>query len=259
MLKLRNLFFLIISIPLVILMLWQITLPEDVIKAAIENFISGSGRFNIASSIEGLRKGLFLTIYAESLELKIDKTSAFTLTDITSRINPLYLLKRQFVFSVQGNIGTGKVEGILKLSEKGNFNIDKVEINSIPYLKNAGLTGKGIISGSINFNKDTVNVLFEIPDADIRSTTSRIPLPLSLFKKIRGSLAVKGNTVKITSITLEGDKGYSRVKGDINNGFMKLVFEFMPYMNELTSIESKLISKYQVSPGYYVIPVEGQI
>jgi len=240
-------------------MLWQIALPEDVIKAAIENFISGSGRFNISSSIKGLRKGLFFTIYAEGLELKIDKTPALTLTDITSRINPLYLIKRQFAFSVQGKIGTGKVKGFLMLPEKGNFKVAEVEINSIPYLKSAGLAGRGIISGSINFNKDTVNVLFEIPDADIQSTTSRIPMPLSLVKKIQGSLAVKGNTVKITSITLEGDKGYSRLKGDITNGFMKLVLEFMPSMNELTSIESRLLSKYQVSPGYYVIPVEGQI
>lgn len=259
MLKARNIFLLIISIPLIILMLWQIALPEDVIKAAIENFISGSGRFNIASSIRGIRKGLFFTIYSESLELKIDKTSVFTLTDITSRINPLYLLKRQLVFSVQGKVGRGKVEGVLKLPEKGNFNITAVEISSIPYLKNAGLVGKGIISGSINFNKDTVNVLFEIPDADIYSTTSRIPLPLSLFKKIQGSLAINGNTVKINSITLEGDKGYARLKGDVSNGFMQLILEFMPSINKLTSIESTLLSKYQVSPGYYIIPVEGKI
>ena len=72
-------------------------------------------------------------------------------------------------------------------------------------------------------------------------------------------LHLQANTIKIPSISLEGDKGYARIKGDITDGFMNLILELMPSTDELQPIESMLISKYQISPGYYVIPIEGPL
>ncbi len=257
--KCRNILLLIIGIPVFILLLWLIALPDSIIKTTIENSISNNGRLNINPSIKGLRKGLFFTVYAESLELKIGKTAVLIITDISGRINPLYLFKRQFAFSVRGKIGKGDIEGYFKLPESGSLKIDKAEFASVPYLTFAGLYGKGLISARLNFKNNIIDAVFEIPDADIHSSTMAIPMPISSFRKIQGALQLQGNTIKITSISLEADKGYARIKGDVINGTMNLSLELMPSAGKLEPIESMLISKYQISPGYYAIPIKGPI
>jgi len=40
---------------------------------------------------------------------------------------------------------------------------------------------------------------------------------------------------------------------------MNLKLELMPDQDKLSDIESMLIGKYQVSPGYYAIPVRGPV
>ena len=259
MTKLRNPLFLIISIPVFILLLWLIALPDSVIKTTIENSISNNGRLNINPSIKGLRKGLLFTVYADSLELKIDKKTALIITDISGRINPLYLLKKLVAFSIRGKIGTGNIKGFFKLPESGSLKIDKAEFSSIPYLASAGLQGKGLISARLNFKNNIIDAVFEIPDADIHSSTMAIPMPISSFRKIQGALQLQGNTIKITSISLDSDKGYARIKGEVINGTMDLGLELMPSAGKLEPIESILISKYQISPGYYIIPIKGPI
>lgn len=256
--KCRNILLLIIGISVFILLLWLIALPDSIIKTTIENSISNNGRLNINPSIKGLRKGLFFTVYAESLELKIGKT-ALIITDISGRINPLYLFKRQFAFSIRGKIGTGDIKGFFKLPESGSLKIDKAEFSAIPYLASAGLQGKGLISARLNLKNNIMDAVFEIPDADIHSSTMAIPMPISSFRKIQGALQLQGNTIKITSISLDSDKGYARIKGEVINGTMNLSLELMPSAGKLEPIESILISKYQISPGYYVIPIKGPI
>lgn len=259
MTRFRNFLYLAISIPVLIILIWLIALPDSLIKTAIEDSISSHRKPNINASIKGLRKGIFFTVYADSLDLKIDRTTALRITDISSRINPLYLLKKQFAFSIKGKIGTGDIEGFFKLPDKGSLKIDRAEINAIPYLASAGLEGNGLISADLNLTDNIIDVIFKIPDADIQGLAMGMPLPISSFRKIQGALSVKENTITITSISLEGDRGYARLKGNITNGFMNLVLELMPSAGKLNSIESTLMSRYQISPGYYVISIKGPL
>lgn len=259
MTRFRNFLYLAISIPVLIILIWLIALPDSLIKTAIEDSISSHRKPNINASIKGLRKGIFFTVYADSLDLKIDRTTALRITDISSRINPLYLLKKQFAFSIKGKIGTGDIEGFFKLPDKGSLKIDRAEINAIPYLASAGLEGNGLISADLNLTDNIIDVIFKIPDADIQGLAMGMPLPISSFRKIQGALSVKENTITITSISLEGDRGYARLKGNITNGFMNLVLELMPSAGKLNSIESTLMSRYRISPGYYVISIKGPL
>ncbi len=259
MTRFRNFLYLVISIPVFIILIWSLALPDSLIKTTIEDSISSRGKPNINASIKGLRKGVFFTVYADSLELKIGKTPALRITDISSRINPLHLLKKQFAFSIKGKIGTGDIEGFFKLPNSGSLKIDNAELNAIPYLASVGLEGSGLISANLNLKNNTIDVIFRIPDADIQGSAMGMPLPISSFHKIQGALILKENTIKVTSISLDGDRGYARLKGDVTNGFMNLILELMPSAGELNSVESMLISKYQISPGYYVIPIEGPL
>jgi len=272
MTKLRGFLLLLISIPVFILLLWLVALPDSIIKTTIEDFISNNAGHNITASINGLKKGVFFTLYADNFELKKEKTTLnepsaiLRITDISAKINPLYLLKKQLAFSVRAKMGTGDIEGSFKLPvgttrfrEGSSLKIERAEINAIPHLQAVGFKGSGLISANLNLKNNIVDITFETSNAEINNLARGLPLPLNSFQAIQGALQFEGNTIKVTSISLEGDKGYARLKGDINNGVMNLTLELMPLTDKLKPVEMMLISRYQISPGYYVVPIEGPL
>jgi type II secretion system protein N len=267
MTRVRKLLYIAAGVPVFIILAWYFAVPDSLIKSNLEDSISNNGKLDASASIKGLKKGLFFTVHADSLELNINKTSAVTITDIKVKINPLYLLKKYFVFSVKAKIREGDIEGSFKLpvrlgesdkSETGALKIDNVNISDIPYLASAGVKGSGMISAVLNLKNNIAEVTFKIPDADIQATLMGMPLPLSSFHKIQGAFQMENNIIRVTTISLEGDRGYARLKGDITNGVMNLVLEIMPAADELKPIES-MLGKYQISPGYYVIPIAGPL
>jgi len=156
-------------------------------------------------------------------------------------------------------MGKGRVFGTVKLPIEGTIEIEQAELNNIPYLKRTGIDIYGNISSEISVKGDSVKAVFQIPDLNIReSVITVIPL-ISSFRKMQGSLSLAGNTLKLDSVSLDGDKGYARLKGTITNGNMDLMLELMPDANKLNAMESMLIGKYIVSPGYYVLPIRGQL
>lgn len=259
MTRTRKLLYIITGVPIVIILAWYFAVPDSLVKSAIEDSISNNGKLDATASINGLKKGLFFTVHIDSLELNINKIPAVTITDISAKINPLYILKKQLAFSVKAKIGDGDMEGSFKLPETGTLKIDNVEISDIPYLASAGISGRGIISALLNLKNNVAEVTFKIPDAEIQASLMGMPLPVNSFNKIHGAFQAENNTIRVTAISLEGDRGYARIKGDITNGIMDLALELMPAADKLTPVESMLISKYQISPGYYVIPIEGPL
>lgn len=255
---LRSILYILIGIPLFIVLIWFFAVPDNLIKSKIEDSINSIDP-EINASITGLRKGLFFTVYADSLELKVDGIQALKVTQLSGRFNPVYLLKKEFPFFINGKLGTGDVNGTFKLPENRIIKIRRAELNAIPYLTHIGIEGSGYLSANLNFKDTTVRVTFEIPDLKMQDS-DKIILPfMSTFHKAHGALSINGNTIKIDSLSLEGEKGYARIKGDITDGVMNLVLELMPYFEVITPVESMLISKYQISPGYYVIPIKGRL
>jgi type II secretion system protein N len=234
-------------------------IPESLVKENIQDYVSNHGKFNIELSIKGLKKGVFFRVSADTLELKKDDFSALRITKVSCRINPLYLLKKELAFSVRGRIGRGNIQGYLRLPESGTLRIDNAEINAIPYLNSLGLKINGLFSAKIKLEQDTLDVIFKTSKVDIKDSVFGILRPLKSIHSIQGALKIQGSVINVKSVSLEGEKGYARIKGDITNGFMNLVLELMPYGDKLKPIESMLLSKYQISPGYYVIPIEGPL
>jgi hypothetical protein len=239
-------------------LLWLIALPTDVIRESIEDAVARSGHSNMSLSVEGLRKGIFFALYADSLNLKVDNTPALKITDFKGNYSPRYLTDRQLGFSIKGKVGSGDVRGVLKVPLEGTIRIDRAELKSIPYLEQFGMNIKGSVTSDINIINDVVKVIFEVPDLNIDDSASVIPL-LNTFRKLQGALSVKGNSISVDSISLEGDKGYARLKGDITNNVMNLALELMPAAGKLNTMESMLVGKYIVSPGYYVVPIKGPL
>ena len=258
MIKIRNILYVIAGIPVFIILLWVFAIPGNLIEERIEDAVAMSGNSNMSLSISGLKKGIFFALYADSLNLKIDNKPALNITGFAGSFSPRYLARGQIAFRITGKIGTGNLDGIIKLPRKGSIKIDRAELSAIPYLTQFGINIDGNVYADIDINNDIVTITFEVPDLNIDDTGSVFPL-LNTFRKLQGALSIKGNTIKIDSISLEGGKGFARLKGDITNGVMNLSLELMPDTRKLNVMESMLIGKYIVSPGYYIVPVKGPL
>lgn len=256
MIKIRNILYVATGIPVFIILLWFFAIPDNLIEERIEDAVAMSG--NMSLSISGLKKGIFFALYADDLNLKIDNKPALNITGFASNFRPRYLSGGQIAFAITGKIGTGDLDGIIKLPRTGSIKIDRAELSAIPYLMQFGIKIDGNVYADIDINNDLLKVTFEVPDLNIDDTSSVFPL-LNTFQKLQGALSIKGNTIKVDSISLEGEKGFARLKGDITNGVMNLVLELMPDTRKLNVMETMLIGKYIVSPGYYIVPIKGPL
>jgi hypothetical protein len=253
--KARYILYVAIGMPVLLILIWIVAIPENVVQDRIESAVTNSGSSNLSLSFEEFKKGFFFNLYADSLNLEIDDKPAFRVTDFKSNFAPRYLTGRELAFTITGKIGTGSINGILKLPVDGKIVIEKAELNSIPYLTQFGLDINGYVSSEIKIGNESLKIIFNIPDLSIDDNASVIPL-LNTFRKLQGALSIENNIINIDSISLEGEKGYARLKGNIINGKLNLSLEVMPDEDKLTTVESMLIGKYIISPGYYVIPIK---
>ncbi len=258
MIKPDKILYTIIGIPLFILLVWYIAIPTELIHEKIEEAISNTGHSNIDVSVNGLSKGILLGLHADTIDLIIDKETALGIEDLSLDFSPNHLLDGDLAFTINGKIANGDINGTLKLPAWGEIKIDHAELSAIPYLSKFGINIDGNLVSDINIKDDTLNVTFKIPNLRIGDTSTIIPL-LNTFRKLQGSFSAKGNTITINAISLEGEKGNARLKGKIKNGIMDLSLELMPVKEKLNAMESMVIGKYIISPGYYVIPVKGPL
>jgi hypothetical protein len=85
---------------------------------------------------------------------------------------------------------------------------------------------------------------------------SGITVPLNFFNSVRGVLEVKGDTIHISSLALEGKDIYARIRGEISNNVMDISMEIMPERSFLNNpLFINAMEQYKVSPGYYVIHI----
>ncbi len=251
--------YLVTAAILFIVLTWLIVIPDDLIRSKIEDSISDSIGHGFNASINGLRKTLFFSIHADSLVIKIAEKEIIKISGLTMRFNPLYLFKKRLRLYVNGKVGDGEVYGDLIPPEKGILNINRVELNAITYLNHMGFKGNGHLSGDIHLKDNNIYIKFEMPDLNIINPGDFFFPLADTFHGARGAMTIHGDMIGIDSIGLEGEKGYARIKGNINEKTVNLTLELMPYPDRLTQVESMLISKYQVSPGYYVIPLKGKL
>jgi len=226
--KLLNFLYGITGLVVFLILVWLFAVPNELIQQKMEDAVSRSGDGNMALSVEGIRKGVFFSLSADTVKLSIDNKPALSINDLSINFTPRHLNSGKLAFLVSGKIGTGTVKGILKLPMKGSFKIDK-----------AGL--------------------FNIPDLNIGNPDVTVIPLINTFRRMQGSVHLDGNNLQINSISLEGEKGFARLKGQIRNGVADITLELMPVERSLNTLESMLIGKYIVSPGYYVVPINGPL
>jgi len=257
--KLLNFLYGITGLTVFLILVWLFAVPNELMQEKMENAVSRSGDGSLTLSIDGIRKGIFFSLYADTINLSIDNKPALSIYDLSINFTPRHLNVGKLAFLIRGKIGTGTIEGILMLPMKGSFKIDKADLYSIPYLKRFGMNVTGHLSSDITLKNEKAKAVFNIPDLYIQSTAiTSIPL-INTFRRMQGSVHLDGNDIQVNSISLEGEKGFARLKGQIRNGLADMVLELMPVERSLNTLESMIIGKYIVSPGYYVVPINGLI
>jgi len=141
------------------------------------------------------------------------------------------------------------------------LDLKKANINDMPLLKRVGIKGTGTLSGKFTAINDTGHVEFVTEDSRFEPAVfSGAKVPLNLFYSVKGSIDIKGSIINVVSIVFEGRDIYARLKGVIKDTVTDLNIELMP---GISFVETPLflyeLEKYKVSPGYYVIPVKGNL
>ena len=244
----------LIFIPILIWGIW-IAIPQSVIQDRIEGSINNE---HFSLETDGLKKKLFYKVAIDSLTLKGYGEKQISFKDIQAPINLLALLSLKLNLSFDGNLGQGKISGniIRTLNEnKIDMKIKDAPMNDIPFLKHAGIEGLGKLSGTIDMVNNNGHIEFIMHDAVFQPLLfSGITVPLNFFNNVRGALDVKGDTIHVSSIALEGKDIYARIKGEMSNNVMDLSMEIMPERSFLDNpIFTNALKQYKVSPGYYVI------
>jgi type II secretion system protein N len=253
-------FIVLAAIPVLSWMIW-IVFPETAIQTIIEDSVPGS---QVVIEVQGLKKGLFYTVDIDALILKGRSGELISVKDIRSYINPLFVPLFQLRLTGNGAIGDGNILGNLTVSRgkiKGTVNFQKVGFSDLHFLKLTGIKGKGTLSGSFTFGESAGHAEFVSKDVVFEETEfSGVKAPLKIFHMVTGSLDLRGSVIEVLSLAFQGEDVYARLKGDIRENVMDISMELMPGKSY---IENPFVlaglEGYKISPGYYIIPVKGNL
>lgn len=236
---------------------WFIAVPEDMISGYISDSVK-SDKLKIKT--QGIEKGLFLTLRIRKIEIKrADETSlaVFENLYIKPDFPSFFKLKPQIPFTAE--IHSGTAQGAYDVRKEALvLNARDIKLQDISALKLINVEGEGRLFLKIEIIKDEGNILFNIKDASLKTTylPGGYILPFNWFNNIKGLLSIKKEGVEVKSFALEGEGIYARIKGSITTDASDLNMEIMPDESFKKSPLLILISPFQVSPGYYIIPIK---
>lgn len=237
---------------------WVIVLPEDLLLEMLQ-----SPQGDITLNADGLRKGLVFNLKADAVTIIKEGEDILRIEDAKLRLNPLELFILRASLRFEGNVSGGEITGTAVIKKKGleaSLRIEGAEVSDIAFIKRLGLLDRGVISGQLIFKDSTGEAKVSLNNALFKDRTfSGVPLPLHIFSGAKAAFSIKEGLLSITSFSLEGDGIYARLKGEIRGSAMDLKAELMPQAGFKEKIYLIPLERYQTSPGYYVIPVKGDL
>jgi type II secretion system protein N len=242
--------------------LWLIAIPESLIIDLIEN---SQDKGNIYLETDGFKKGLFYNFSADRIHIKKkgagDTASSLLVFDgVRGRLDIMSLLRLSPVLDFDSKLNKGEVEGSAKLTEKGSFRIHGkgIQTDGIPVLESIGYQGEGDIRFGLRLTGGTGEAQFFIDNLKVKhASLSGIFLPLDKFTSIRGSVLIRGKTIQVTSLAVDGEGIYARFKGTVTGNYMDMNLELMLDADfEPESLIRTMLVRYKIAPGYYIIPIK---
>jgi type II secretion system protein N len=240
---------------------WFVVFPERTLLALASASLDGSG---LAIDVAGFRKGFFYDFDAQNVSLKKSDRALLKAENVSCGLDLPSLLFLKPVIRCDGETAGGRIEGSVGLlGQRGpiKVSIADARIEEMPFLSALGVGGSGSISGRMNLESGTGDILFALKDVHLLPASfGGIKVPLDVFTDGTGALALDGRRLKVTSFSLEGRGIYARIKGAIEGGTMNLKMELMP---EKSFAEENrilaLLAAYRDSPGHYSIPITEEV
>ena len=253
----------LLAFVVVVTVIWGIWIafPASAIESIIEDSVQNQ---KITLEVEGLKKSMFYRLYADRIVVKASGGELIALHTIHGTINPLSFVALRIDLSVDGRVGEGHFSGNARFSKTliaTRLDFKRASLRDMKFLKIVGIHGTGDVSGKFMLTDQKGHLEFLVKDAGIDPAVfAGVTVPLNFFHTVKGSADIEGNIFDLATISLEGSNIFARLKGVIKDSVMDLRMEVMP---EKLFLENPLflsqVDRYQVSPGYYVIPVKGNL
>jgi type II secretion system protein N len=258
--KLKKILIVLVVAITVIWGIW-IAFPVTAMQSIIEDSVHNQ-KFTL--TVEGLKKSMFYRLYADRIVVKSTEAEIISFHSVHANINPLRLIALHMDLSVYGRVGEGHFSGNARFSKTmitTRLDFMQANLRDMQFLEVAGIRGTGDVSGKFTLTDQKGHLEFLVNDAGIEPAVfAGVIVPLNFFNTIKGSVAIEGNTVDLASVSLDGRDIFARLKGFIKDNVMDLHMEVMPQKSFLENpLFLSQVDRYQVSPGYYVIPVKGYL
>lgn len=270
----RNILFgLIISLAGVLALppLTLLFIPDAVVHQAVRQALATKG---IKLQAEKITTALPFGISATRLTVSDTAATWVTLDHVSLQLRLLPLLSGKIAANLSATTGAGKLTGSVTLLPRlqGNLQIKNLELSSFPLLATAS---GGAIDGTtqidLTLSSTTAAAVTDgtarllVRNVRLRGVRiSNIPLPDVSFPELRGIVKIKGQTVVIDNLALQGNGIYLRLGGTLSvaaGSPLNLNLELMPgaeFMEQQKTVFLFMLP-YQVSPGHFKLPIAGTL
>ncbi|MDA8172754.1 MAG: type II secretion system protein GspN [Nitrospiraceae bacterium] len=246
---------LIILVVLLLLpsLLWYAAVPDNAITYLIASRAENLG---LDVEVKNFHKGPLLNFAADAVSAEADGKRALAFEDVRGRLNPLSLFLFRLRISFKAKLARGSASGVYSyglFSGRSRLaaELKDVQISELPPVKKpvmgnlgASVTFTGGPAGNGGPGGGRGSLIFSLKDL------KHFPYG---FKTANGVLDITPAGIRVKSVSLDSAEVYAKLKGDLQNGIYNIRLE-------ITSANpNPLLSRYQVSPGYYVIPLSGRL
>ena len=226
--------------------LWYAAVPDSSIGYLLASHPVGPG---LVIKLTDFHKGLFFSFGAGSVSVESGGKKAVAFNDVRGHINPLDLLLFRIGVSFNARLAGGAARGFFNYGffsgkKKLKVRLDGVRIGKLPPVKK---TVSGTLDARLVFSGDKGNLLFTM------GNLGHFPYG---FKSANGVAGITRTEISIGSASFESPGTYAKVKGSANleNGSYNLRLEVTKQ-----GAPDPLLAPYRQSPGYYVIPLSGNL
>ncbi|MDA8086840.1 MAG: type II secretion system protein GspN [Nitrospiraceae bacterium] len=236
----------IIILPVV---LWYGAVPDSAIPYLIA---SRTGNLGLTVNVKNFRKGPFLNFAADSISAKADGKRVLVLEDVRGHINPFSLFLFRLGISFRAELARGSAKGVYAYGlfsgqSRLAAQLDGVQLDALPPIKKA-------VMGDLRANLTFIGDQNGGRGSFIFSLKGLQHFPYG-FKTANGVIDITPSDIHVKSVSLDSPDVYAKLKGNLQNGIYNIRLE----ITSTGPNPNPLLSQYQVSPGYYVIPLSGRL